>query len=152
MDFQFKKSIQSQPHFWRAESLKRSEIFLLPLGKSATAGVRAVACPSRDREPLPQAGVRCHVPFVLQVLLLILTDFRNYAALSWRPRAPVSVLIGPNGSGKTNLLEANTLLVPGRGLRGARGADLPRRAIRTSRSNTNITICSARQVGTPGTA
>jgi DNA replication and repair protein RecF len=64
---------------------------------------------------------------VLRLHRLTLTDFRNYATLSWRPRAPVSVLIGPNGSGKTNLLEAVSLLVPGRGLRGARGADLPRR-------------------------
>lgn len=64
---------------------------------------------------------------MLRLHRLILTDFRNYATLTWRPRAPVSVLIGPNGSGKTNLLEAVSLLVPGRGLRGARGADLPRR-------------------------
>jgi DNA replication and repair protein RecF len=34
------------------------------------------------------------------------------------------VLSGPNGSGKTNLLEAISLLVPGRGLRGARLAEL----------------------------
>jgi DNA replication and repair protein RecF len=64
---------------------------------------------------------------VLRLHRLSLTDFRNYATLRWRPRAQVSVLVGPNGSGKTNLLEAVSLLVPGRGLRGARGADLPRR-------------------------
>ncbi|BAK82415.1 DNA replication/repair protein RecF [Komagataeibacter medellinensis] len=57
---------------------------------------------------------------------LVLTDFRNYRHLSWRPRQPVSVITGPNGSGKTNLLEAVSLLVPGRGLRGARMDELPR--------------------------
>ena len=64
---------------------------------------------------------------MLRLHRLILTDFRNYASLTWCPRAPISVLVGPNGSGKTNLLEAVSLLVPGRGLRGARPADLPRR-------------------------
>ena len=34
--------------------------------------------------------------------------------------------MGPNGTGKTNLLEAVSLLTPGRGLRGARMADLVR--------------------------
>lgn len=57
---------------------------------------------------------------------LTLTDFRNYASVTWRPSATIGVLTGPNGSGKTNLLEAVSLLVPGRGLRGARNADLPR--------------------------
>ena len=37
------------------------------------------------------------------------------------------VISGPNGSGKTNLLEAISLLTPGRGLRGARIADLAHR-------------------------
>ena len=62
----------------------------------------------------------------MRLLRLSLTDFRNYAALTWRPGARISVLFGPNGSGKTNLLEAVSLLVPGRALRGARNADLPR--------------------------
>ena len=57
---------------------------------------------------------------------LTLTDFRNYAHLVWRPAARISVITGPNGSGKTNLLEAVSMLVPGRGLRGARIAELAR--------------------------
>ena len=63
---------------------------------------------------------------MLRLIRLTLTDFRSYAALAWRPAARISVLHGPNGSGKTNLLEAISLLVPGRGLRNARNADLPR--------------------------
>lgn len=63
---------------------------------------------------------------LLQLERLTLTDFRSYAALTWRPTARTTVLYGPNGSGKTNLLEALSLLVPGRGLRSARAADLPR--------------------------
>jgi DNA replication and repair protein RecF len=55
---------------------------------------------------------------MLRLARLALTDFRNYAALIWRPRAAVAVITGPNGSGKTNLLEAISLLGPGRGLRG----------------------------------
>src|SRR6195952_5420389 len=68
-----------------------------------------------------------HLAVVLRLIRLTLTDFRSYAALTWRPAARISVLYGPNGSGKTNLLEAVSLLVPGRGLRGARTAELPRR-------------------------
>ena len=57
---------------------------------------------------------------------LALTEFRNYQALTWQPAARLHVVTGPNGSGKTNLLEAVSLLVPGRGLRNARLGDLPR--------------------------
>ncbi len=63
----------------------------------------------------------------LQLTRLALTDFRNYRSLVWRPAARIGVLAGPNGSGKTNLLEAISLLTPGRGLRGARIAELARR-------------------------
>ena len=64
----------------------------------------------------------------MQLTRLTLTDFRNYPALTWRPAAGIAIITGPNGSGKTNLLEAVSLLVPGRGLRNAPLADLPREA------------------------
>ena len=59
---------------------------------------------------------------------LTLSEFRNYAALTWRPASRIAAISGANGSGKTNLLEAISLLVPGRGLRSARVAELARRA------------------------
>ncbi len=67
----------------------------------------------------------------MRLLRLTLTDFRNYRHLAWAPGARISVLFGPNGSGKTNLLEAISLLSPGRGLRGARNADFARRGEET---------------------
>ena len=62
----------------------------------------------------------------LTLLRLHLTQFRSYERLAWHPSARVSVVTGPNGSGKTNLLEAVSLLAPGRGLRSARMAELAR--------------------------
>lgn len=51
---------------------------------------------------------------------LRLTDFRNYAALDLNLSGAPVVLFGENGAGKTNLLEAISLLSPGRGLRRAK--------------------------------
>ena len=48
---------------------------------------------------------------------LKLSDFRNYAGLSLQLDARHVVLTGDNGAGKTNLMEAVSLLSPGRGLR-----------------------------------
>jgi DNA replication and repair protein RecF len=64
---------------------------------------------------------------VLRLTRLRLTDFRSWAAVDARFDAPVVVIAGENGAGKTNLLEAISLLGPGRGLRGARMGDLGRR-------------------------
>ena len=50
---------------------------------------------------------------------LTLDDFRNHIALEIRPQAQFIALHGSNGAGKTNILEAVSLLVPGRGLRRA---------------------------------
>ncbi|HVZ52024.1 MAG TPA: DNA replication/repair protein RecF [Pseudolabrys sp.] len=51
---------------------------------------------------------------------LTLTNFRSYhGAQITLPRAGPVVLTGANGAGKTNLIEAISLLAPGRGLRRA---------------------------------
>jgi len=50
---------------------------------------------------------------------LRLTGFRNYASAALDLDARHVVLTGENGAGKTNLIEAISLLAPGRGLRRA---------------------------------
>lgn len=50
---------------------------------------------------------------------LKLADFRNYDSLSLELAPGMVVFSGDNGAGKTNLLEAISLLSPGRGLRRA---------------------------------
>jgi len=57
---------------------------------------------------------------------LKLTDFRNYAQLALDLDRRHVVLTGENGAGKTNLLEAVSLLSPGRGLRRAAYSDVVR--------------------------
>ena len=67
-------------------------------------------------------------PAILAVRQLRLTDFRNYRQLRLDcDRTPV-VLVGANGAGKTNLLEALSFLAPGRGLRRARLDEVCRRS------------------------
>src|SRR6195952_5401239 len=48
-----------------------------------------------------------------------LPPFRNYRAASLNTRGDLVALVGANGSGKTNCLEAISFLSPGRGLRRA---------------------------------
>lgn len=57
---------------------------------------------------------------------LSLSDFRNHATFEVRPETQFIALHGSNGAGKTNILEAVSLLVPGRGLRGATVSDMVR--------------------------
>lgn len=59
---------------------------------------------------------------------LKIANFRNYATADIALSPGLVVLTGENGAGKTNLLEAVSLLTPGRGLRRAAYADMPRQA------------------------
>jgi DNA replication and repair protein RecF len=58
---------------------------------------------------------------------LSLTDFRSYADQAIVPGPGFVVLTGENGAGKTNVLEAISLLAPGRGLRAAALGEIARR-------------------------
>ncbi|HMK40564.1 MAG TPA: DNA replication/repair protein RecF [Methyloceanibacter sp.] len=58
---------------------------------------------------------------------LKLTDFRNYASARLALGPEPVVLVGDNGSGKTNLLEAVSLLGPGHGLRARPYSELCRK-------------------------
>jgi DNA replication and repair protein RecF len=61
------------------------------------------------------------------VSALALSHFRSHRATRlFLDGRPVTI-VGPNGAGKTSILEAVSLLSPGRGLRRAAAADLPRR-------------------------
>src|SRR6476660_4191665 len=55
---------------------------------------------------------------------LTVTNFRSYRAAQLEPGAGAVVLVGANGSGKTNLIEAISFLTPGRGLRRATLEDI----------------------------
>jgi len=78
----------------------------------SAAATNALACP-------PDA-VTGAAPALLAVRQLRLTDFRNYRQLRLDCDISPVVLVGDNGAGKTNLLEALSFLAPGRGLRRAR--------------------------------
>ena len=55
-----------------------------------------------------------------------LLDFRNHADTALEGTARFNLLVGANGAGKTNVLEAISLLAPGRGLRRAKLPEMAR--------------------------
>ena len=63
---------------------------------------------------------------------LSVSNFRNYSKVSLEPSQQMVVLLGNNGAGKTNLLEAISMLSPGRGLRRAQLTQLNRAKIDTT--------------------
>ncbi|NML07596.1 DNA replication/repair protein RecF [Sphingomonas sp. G-3-2-10] len=62
----------------------------------------------------------------MAITRLVLTDFRNHEDAVLSPGPGFVVLAGENGAGKTNILEAVSLLAPGRGLRRASVSEMAR--------------------------
>lgn len=62
----------------------------------------------------------------LWVEKLNLTNFRSYESVTLDASLEPQVIAGSNGTGKTNLLEAISLLAPGQGLRRAPFVELVR--------------------------
>lgn len=56
---------------------------------------------------------------------ILLSRFRNHYDTVVEGTAQFNLLVGENGAGKTNVLEAISLLAPGRGLRRASLSDMP---------------------------
>jgi len=61
---------------------------------------------------------------MVHIQRLKLAGFRNYASLSLELDQRHMVLAGDNGAGKTNLMEALSLLTPGRGMRRSSYGDM----------------------------
>ena len=64
---------------------------------------------------------------ILALSSLSLNHFRNYAAARIEVSAAPVVITGRNGVGKTNILEAISLLTPGRGIRRAKLSEIDNR-------------------------
>jgi DNA replication and repair protein RecF len=79
-----------------------------------------MTAPATSALAYPPDAVSGRAPALLAVRQLRLTDFRNYRQLRLDCEIAPVVLVGANGAGKTNLLEALSFLAPGRGLRRAR--------------------------------
>ncbi|MBA4354668.1 MAG: DNA replication/repair protein RecF [Novosphingobium sp.] len=86
---------------------------------------------------------------------LTLRDFRNHAATRLEDMRAFNVLVGENGAGKTNVLEAISLLAPGRGLRRAQPAEMAGRdgtggfAVAASIEDGAVQIGTATDADTP---
>jgi DNA replication and repair protein RecF len=73
-----------------------------------------------------QEHTQSHLTSRAFVARLNLTQFRNHPRLDLETRDGPVCLFGANGAGKTNILEALSLLGPGKGLRGADLDDMAR--------------------------
>ncbi len=76
--------------------------------------------------PISIFAFSAYLTSLMALTRLSLSDFRNHRDMLFHPGATFVVLTGENGAGKTNVLEAVSLLSPGRGLRGVAIAEMAR--------------------------
>ncbi len=81
---------------------------------------------------------------------ILLTDFRNHRDTRITGTAKFNLLIGENGAGKTNVLEALSLFAPGRGLRRAALAEMPGHAGDQSKISSGTFAISAELTSSDG--
>lgn len=65
----------------------------------------------------------------MRLTRLIARDVRNLESIDWRPAGGLNLLVGPNGGGKTSLLEAIHLAAVGRSFRTRDTAQIIRRGV-----------------------
>ena len=106
--------------------------------------------PATAQAPLGAAASTADAsPAPLWISQLTLQAFRNYGEATLEADERPVVLIGDNGAGKTNLIEALSLLTPGRGLRAARLGDLQREGGNTGAPGSGGTWAVSAEVQTP---
>ncbi|MGH2445405.1 MAG: DNA replication/repair protein RecF [Candidatus Limnocylindria bacterium] len=71
-----------------------------------------------------RAAPRAAADPTMQLTRLVLSEFRSYASAQLEPDPGLTVVAAPNGTGKTNLLEAIHTTITGRSHRAAVEADL----------------------------
>jgi DNA replication and repair protein RecF len=81
---------------------------------------------------------------------LALFDFRNYVAAEMTPEAGLTVVAGPNGIGKTNLLEAIHVAIVGRSHRAAVDAELVRHGAPFARVRLELVDATVIELLLPG--
>ena len=75
----------------------------------------------------------------MRLTRLLLEDFRSYPSAELRPDPGLTIVAGPNGSGKTNLLEAIFVAVTGRSHRAATESELVRHGAAFARVRLDLT-------------
>ena len=116
-----KRGFQVGDRLFRRE--KYAKVVKIPASRKNITHLFAGMTPLLEAGAELKAGVGAKQ---MTLTRLSLTDFRNHAGADMAAAPGLVALYGDNGAGKTNILEAISLLAPGRGLRRAALSDMVR--------------------------